>query len=141
MERERFQAEASETPVHPDLWGGLERDLDRLQGLMDQAVEQLRDAFGQMATGIEASGLSPEQRELVDGHVRRMTTCLQFHDIASQMLSNLRSRAALLELAALVAAPGMAADQHARLLEQAARLAGRCPDDNWNVQGGDVELF
>ncbi len=141
MDRERFEDEAPHTPVHPDLWGGLERDLGRLQGLMDQAVEQLRDAFGKVAAGIEASGLAPEQRELIAGQVRRMTTGLQFHDIASQMLANMRARAALLELAALVAVPGMAADQHARLLEQAARLTGGCPDDNWNVQGGDVELF
>jgi hypothetical protein len=108
---------AHPVPPHPELWGGLERDLGRLQGLMDGAVERMAE------------------------DVRLVLTCLQFHDIATQMITNMRSRSALLELAALVAVPGEAAAEHARLLEQASQLSRRCPDDSWNDQGGDVELF
>jgi hypothetical protein len=141
MDRDRFPADAAPMPAHPELWGGLERDLSRLQGLMDQAVEQMRDAFSRISARVDAGQVPAAERELIGAEIRRILTSFQFHDIASQMIVNMRSRAALLELAALVAMPGQAADEHARLLEQAAQLTRRCPDENWNDQGGDVELF
>ena len=141
MDRDHFQDEPVPVPAHPELWGGLERDLCRLQGLMDQAVDQMRDAFGRISARMDARQVPDADREAIALEIRRILTSFQFHDIASQMIVNMRSRSALLELAALVAVPGLAADQHARLLEQAAKLARQCPDDNWNDQGGDVELF
>jgi len=132
---------AHPVPPHPELWGGLERDLGRLQGLMDGAVERMRDAFARIAAGVEAGPDDAGARAQVAEDVRLVLTCLQFHDIATQMITNMRSRSALLELAALVAVPGEAAAEHARLLEQASQLSRRCPDDSWNDQGGDVELF
>jgi hypothetical protein len=141
MDRDPFQREAAPMPAHPELWGGLERDLGRLQALMDQAMEQLRDAFGRISEQLDAGQVPAPERERMAAQINRILVSFQFHDIASQMMANMRSRAALLELAALVAVPGQAADEHARLLEQAAHLTKRCPDENWNDQGGDVELF
>jgi len=137
----REQIAAPPVPAHPELWGGLERDLGRLQGLMDGAVERMRDAFSRIAAEVADDPASAESRGRVAEDVRLVLTCLQFHDIASQMITNMRSRSALLELAALVAVPAESAGQHARLLEEASQLSRRCPDDSWNDQGGDVELF
>lgn len=132
---------AAAVPAHPELWGGLERDLDRLQGLMDGAVEQMRDAFSRIAAVVDSGPVPADARERISGEVRLILSSLQFHDIASQMIANMRSRSALLELAALVAVPAEVADEHARLLNEASRLAESCPDNSWNDQGGDVELF
>lgn len=137
----KAQAIAAAGPAHPELRGGLDRDLGRLQGLMDGAVEQMRDAFARVVAVLDAGPVAEETRERIAKEAGRILTCLQFHDIASQMIANMRSRSALLELAALVAVPANAAQEHARLLDQAARLAARCPDDSSNDQGGDVELF
>jgi len=141
MDRDQVQIVAAAVPPHPELWGGLERDLARLQGLLDGAVEKVRDAFARVAATVDTGAATAEERHRIGGDVRIIMTSLQFHDIASQMIANMRSRAALLELAALVAAPGEVADEHARLLNEAARLAERCPDDAWSDQGGDIELF
>lgn len=128
---------ASPMQAHPELWGGLERDLGRLQALMDAAVERMREAFARIGEAVGGDAT----RDTVAQDVRQVLTCLQFHDIATQMITNMRSRSALLELAALAVTPGEAAAEHARLLEEAARLTRRCPDDAWSDQGGDVELF
>lgn len=141
MDRDHAQVMTATVPAHPELWGGLERDLGRLQGLMDGAVEQMRDAFSRVAAAAEAGSIPPDVRERIATEIRILLTSLQFHDIASQMIANMRSRSALLELAALVAVPGDVADEHARVLGEAARLAVRCPDENSNDQAGDIELF
>jgi hypothetical protein len=134
-------AAVAATGPDTELWGGLERDLGRLQSLMDQAMAQLRDAFEIISVRLDAAGLPVSEHELVMAQVRRVLTGFQFHDIASQMIASMRDRAALLELAALVAAPADTADGHALLLARAAHLTQRCPGDSWSEQGGDVELF
>lgn len=131
---------ASPMQAHPELWGGLERDLGRLQALMDAAVERMREAFARIGTAVADGAAVEASRDQVAQDVRQVLTCLQFHDIATQMITNMRSRSALLELAALAVAPGTVVAERERLLKEAARLTQRCPDP-WSDQGGDVELF
>lgn len=141
MDRDQVQAAAAASPAHPELQGGLERDLGRLQGLLDDAVAQMRETFARVIELLDAGTVPGETNESMAKEVGLILTSLQFHDIASQMIANMRSRSALLELAALAGVPGNPTQEHGRLLDEALRLAGRCPDGNWTDQGGDVELF
>ena len=130
----------SEPLNHAELWGGQERDLERLQDLLDGAVEQLRMAFESMdeaaAGGLQGQRLRAQFRE----DARRVVTCLQFHDIASQMIANMRGRAELLEVAALAAAPGAMVEARSRLLADALHLSKSRPEVDFD-RCGDVNPF
>lgn len=139
--KERFmgpkEAKGAEPAAHAGLRGGLERDLERLQGLLDAAVEQLRHSLTSMNDAMNADPAGEQLREGVRADVDRVVTSLQFHDLASQMISNMRGRAQLLETAALTAAPGEA---RSRLLAEALQLSKRSPDAVCDRRG-DVDLF
>lgn len=126
---------------HAELWGGLERDLGRLQGLLDSAVERLNAAFERIGEAAAALPAGNEINVRISEDARRVVTCLQFHDIASQLIGSMCNRAALLEMAALVVAPGAVADEHARLLTQALQLTHQPPGGARIDVGGEVDLF
>ncbi|MBI3529285.1 MAG: hypothetical protein HY067_15110 [Betaproteobacteria bacterium] len=134
------EAEGTEPLAHAELWGGLERDLERLQGLLDGAVEQLRRSFTSMSEAMNSDPAGERLRERFCDEADRVITCLQFHDVASQMISNMRGRAELLEIAALTAAPGAMAEARSRLLAEALQLSKRRPDVDCD-RSGDVDLF
>lgn len=142
--KERFMGQedtSANAPLsHAELWGGMERDLERLQGVIDGAVEELTRSFSGM---LEASAKETDAgrlREKLGVEARRAITCLQFHDLASQMIANLRGRAELLEMAALAAAPGSLVEERSRLLTDALRLTRSRPGTDAD-KSGDVELF
>ncbi|HVY06620.1 MAG TPA: hypothetical protein VHB46_11650 [Burkholderiales bacterium] len=131
----------NEPAAHAELWGGLERDLERLQILLDGATEELSRSFCAMSDTL--AGIAPDEdaRKRVRVEADRVVTCLQFHDVASQIISNLRGRAELLEMAALAATPDSMVDARSRLLADALRLTKSRPDIDFDKKSGDVDLF
>lgn len=134
------QAQACEPCAHAELRGGLGRELESLQRLLDTAVEQLVRSFTSMNEAMSADPARERLREQFRGDVDQVITSLQFHDVAAQMISNLRARMELLELAALSAASGPLFDDRSRLLTEALRLSKRRPDVDCGRRG-DVDLF
>lgn len=123
----RHEGASSETLVHPEWWGGLERDLGRLQALLDFAVAQMRASLHALslnaAVGLEEETARARFRDDVD----RAIASLQLHDLAFQIIADLRARAEMLETAALSAAPDAMAQAHSRLLADALRGTDTVP--------------
>jgi hypothetical protein len=141
---ERFmgpeEASGTEPLGHAELWVGLECDLDRLQGMLDAAMEQLRLSFTSMSEAMNSDPAGERLRERFRADVDRVVTCLQFHDIASPMIASMRARAELLEIAALSAAPRAMVEARSRLLREALQVSKRHVDAN-SGGSGDVNPF
>jgi hypothetical protein len=126
----RHEGASSESLVHPEWWGGLERDLSRLQALLDFAVGQLRSSLDAMSLNA-AVGLAQEAaRARFRDDVDRALASLQLYDLASRIIADLRARAEMLETAARSAAPDAMAQAHSRLLSDALRDTDTAPDGN-----------
>ena len=103
---------------HPEWWGGLERDLERLQVLLDFATGLLRTSLTAMTRTAE-QGLAQEAARLqFQDDANRAIASLHLHDVAAQMLADLRARAEL-ETGAPPSVPDAMARAHSHLLAEA----------------------
>ncbi len=134
------EEEACEPPAHAELWGGLDRDLERLQGVLDHAAEQLGHSFTSLSNSVNSDLAADPLRARFRDEVGNVITSLQFHDAASQMIMNMRARAILLEAAALTGTPGEMLEVRSRLLEEALHLSNGRPAAH-SDRNGEVELF
>ncbi|MEO8005079.1 MAG: hypothetical protein ABI771_09255 [Betaproteobacteria bacterium] len=129
---------SSDSKGRPECWSGLERELERLQVLLDFATGLLRTSVTAM-TRIAAEGLAQEAARLqFQDDANRAIASLHLHDVAAQMLADLRARAELETVGLSV--PDVMARAHSCLLaealsdaetntDQPARCPGSHPED------------
>ncbi len=112
------ESASSESMGRPEWWDGFERDLERLQILLDFATGLLRTSLTAMAR-IAEEGLAQEAARLqFQDDANRAIASLHLHDVAAQMIANLRGHAEL-ETGALPSVPDAMARAHSRLLAEA----------------------
>jgi len=116
-------------------------DLHRLEGLLDHATENLLARFGEANASLTDAviGGSPELATL-RGALRSAVTELQFHDMATQLLSH--SGRVLQSCAFRLAAEVMGTEEG----EEPAPLEGMAPErpnpvTQSEMAAGSVELF
>ena len=131
-------ASSSGSMGRPEGWGGLERELERLQILLDFAIDQLRTSLTAM-TLIAADGLAQEAARLqFQDDASRAIASLHLHDVAAQMIADLRARAEL-ETVALSSAPDAMVQAHSRLLTEALSGAETNPGQPAQCPGSQSE--
>lgn len=116
--------------------GGLERDLERLQVLLDFATGLLRTSLTAMTRTAEAGLAHEAAHKQFQEDASRALASLHLHDVAAQMLADLRTGGGL-ETEALPSMPDAMARAHSRLLAEALSDAetplggsGPCPDSH-----------
>jgi hypothetical protein len=133
--------EAGQTALRGDSGAGLDLDLEHLQEMMDNAVEQIRGAFTRMGEAVGPHGMDADVRGRIAEESRRVIASLQFHDIASQLIAKIRTRAALLELAARARPPDLVDGQSDGLLARVDKVVRHRPVAVEVDRRGDVDLF
>jgi hypothetical protein len=109
---------SSESMGRPEWWDGLDRDLERLQILLDFATGLLRTSLTAMTRKPE-EGLAQEAGRLqFQDDANRAIASLHLHEVAAQMIADLRARADV-ETAARSLAPDAMAQAHSQLLADA----------------------
>jgi hypothetical protein len=118
-------------------------DLDRLQGLLSHACDELMQGFhgaaGEIQELVDAAHDSPSQ-ELFDSvmqHLGGAITALQFQDMASQLIAHTHKR--LRNCADRIARETMGDDDGAALVEEAPQRPNPVTQDE--MDAGSVELF
>lgn len=113
--------------------GGLDRDLERLQVLLDFATGLLRTSLAAMTRTAEAGLAQGAAHRQFQEEANRALASLHLHDVAAQMLADLRTGGDF-EPDALPSVPDAMAQAHSRLLAEALSDAetpnggsGRCP--------------
>jgi hypothetical protein len=108
----------SESMGRPQRWDGLDRDLERLQILLDFATGLLRTSLTAMTRAAEAGLVQDVVRLQFQDDANRAIASLHLHEVAAQMIADLRARADL-ETVALSSAPDAMAKAHSQLLTDA----------------------
>jgi hypothetical protein len=118
-------------------------DLDRLQGLLSHACDELMQGFhgaaGEIQELVDAAHDSPSQ-ELFDSvmqHLGGAITALQFQDMASQLIAHTHQR--LRSCADRLARETMGDDDGGAVVEEAPRHPNPVTQDE--MDAGSVELF
>jgi len=119
-------------------------DLDRLQGLLTHACDELMQGFhgaaGEIQELVDAAHDTPSQ-ELFDSVIRHLggaITALQFQDMASQLIAHTNQR--LRNCADRIARETMGDDDEGEAVIEAAPLRPN-PVTQDEMDAGSVELF
>jgi hypothetical protein len=114
----QHETATSEAMGRPQGWDGFERDLERLQILLDFATDLLRASLSAM-TRTAGEGLLQESVRLqFQDDANRAIASLHLHEVAAQMIADLRARADL-QTPALSSVPDAMAQAHSQLLADA----------------------
>jgi hypothetical protein len=112
------ESASSASMDRPQWWDGLDRELERLQILLDFATNLLRTSLTAMTRTAE-EGLAQEAGRLqFQDDANRAIASLHLHEVAAQMIADLRARADL-ETAAISSVPEALAQAHSQLLADA----------------------
>ena len=119
-------------------------DLDRLQGLLTHACDELMQGFhgaaGEIQELVDAAHDTPSQ-ELFDSVIRHLggaITALQFQDMASQLIAHTNQR--LRNCADRIARETMGDDDEGEAVIEAAPLRPN-PVTQDEMDAGSIELF
>ena len=119
-------------------------DLDRLQGLLTHACDELMQGFhgaaGEIQELVDAAQDTPSQ-ELFDSVIRHLggaITALQFQDMASQLIAHTHQR--LRNCADRIARESMGDDDEGEAVIEAAPLRPN-PVTQDEMDAGSIELF
>ena len=119
-------------------------DLDRLQGLLTHACDELMQGFhgaaGEIQELVDAAQDTPSQ-ELFDSVIRHLggaITALQFQDMASQLIAHTNQR--LRNCADRIARETMGDDDEGEAVIEAAPLRPN-PVTQDEMDAGSIELF
>ena len=119
-------------------------DLDRLQGLLSHACDELMQGFhgaaGEIQELVDAAQDTPSQ-ELFDGvmqHLGGAITALQFQDMASQLITHTNKR--LRSCADQIARVAMGDDEEGAAVVEEAPLRPN-PVTQDEMDAGSIELF
>lgn len=134
--------------------GCLQGDMAQLKSLIDDAVGNLMISFAAITELARSQArcleeTPPDERgrcvalvQEIERQSRSAVVYLQFHDMASQLVGNMRSRIDALETAACLASGDSGASQQIRdVLAHVAFLEQRKPTALPVMKTGDVELF
>lgn len=112
------QKSATSAMGHPESRDGFERDLERLQILLDFATGLLRTSLTAMARTAEEGLAQESARRQFQDDANRAIASLHLHEVAAQMIAALRGHTDL-ETSALSSVPDAMARAHSRLLAEA----------------------
>lgn len=132
----------------------LQRDMVQMKSLIDDAVGNLMTNFAAITeltrslarcldeTPPDERGRCAAQVREIERQSRSAVVNLQFHDMVSQLLGNMRSRIDALETAARLASGDAGASQQIRdALAQVSFLEQRKPTAQPVMKTGDIEMF